>query len=187
MGFYDGKGALEAMFAELRAEVRYEAYDGDAILRRGRTAQILCGDVPIGVIGEITASRRWERFDIDAVTAMFEIDLAALRAALPEDTRQHIPANPYPQSYRDLALIVDAEVTSARIQHIIERHRMVARSIPFDIYEGEGVPEGKRSLAYRIVFQSPRGTLTSEQVDGYQSNILQQLRRELGVELREGS
>ena len=118
---------------------------------------------------------------------MFEIDLAALRAALPEDTRQHIPANPYPQSYRDLALIVDAEVTSARIQHIIERHRMVARSIPFDIYEGEGVPEGKRSLAYRIVFQSPRGTLTSEQVDGYQSNILQQLRRELGVELREGS
>ena len=64
---------------------------------------------------------------------------------------------------------------------------MVARSIPFDIYAGEGVPEGKRSLAYRIVFQSPRGTLTSEQVDGYQSNILQQLSRELGVELREGS
>ena len=64
---------------------------------------------------------------------------------------------------------------------------MVARSIPFDIYAGEGVPEGKRSLAYRIVFQSPRGTLTSEQVDGYQTNILQQLHRELGVELREGS
>ena len=181
------------MFAELRAEVRYEAYDGDAILRRGRTARIVChsrdggDDAPIGVIGEVTAIRRFRRFDIDAVTAMFEIDLAALRAALPEDTRQHIPANPYPQSYRDLALIVDAEVTSARIQHIIERHRMVARSIPFDIYEGEGVPVGKRSLAYRIVFQSPRGTLTSEQVDGYQSNILQQLRRELGVELREGS
>ena len=118
---------------------------------------------------------------------LFEIDLEALRAALPEETRQHTPANPYPEAYRDLALIVDAEVTSARIQAIIERHRMVARSIPFDIYAGEGVPEGKRSLAYRIVFQSPRGTLTSEQVDGYQTNILQQLSRELGVELREGS
>ena len=187
MGFFDGKGVLESLFAELRAEVRYEAYGDDLILRRGRTAQILCGNAPVGVIGEVRQAAL-DRFDIDgAPVAMFEIDLEALRAALPDETLQHIPANPYPQSYRDLALIVDAEVTSARIQHIIERHRMVARSIPFDIYEGEGVPEGKRSLAYRIVFQSPRGTLTSEQVDGYQSNILQQLRRELGVELRESN
>ena len=191
MGFYDGKGVLESLFSKLRAKVRYEAYDDDPILRRGRTARIIChhpgggGDTPIGVIGEV-GRLTLERFDIDGATAaMFEIDLASLRAALPEETRQHIPANPYPQSYRDLALIVDAEVTSARIQAIMERHRMVARSIPFDIYEGEGVPDGKRSLAYRIVFQSPRGTLTSEQVDGYQSNILQQLQRELGVELRD--
>ena len=116
---------------------------------------------------------------------MFEIDLASLRAALPGETLQHTPANPFPEAYRDLALIVDADVTSARIQRIIERHRMVARSVPFDIYSGEGIPEGKRSLAYRIVFQSPRGTLTSEEVDRHQSNILQQLRRELGVELRD--
>ena len=185
MGFYDGKGTLETLFAELRVNVRYEAFNGDRILRRGRTARILSGDMPLGFIGEV-GSPTLQRFDIDGVpAAMFEIDLAALRAALPEETLQHTPANPYPQSYRDLALIVDAEVTSARIQGIIERHRMVARSIPFDIYEGEGVPEGKHSLAYRIVFQSPRGTLTSEQVDGYQSNILQQLRRELGVELRD--
>ena len=186
MGFYDGKGVLESLFAELRAEVRYDAYDDDPILRRGRTASIFYGDSPIGVIGEV-GGPALERFDIDGGAAMFEIDLAALRAALPNETLQHTPANPFPEAYRDLALIVDAEVTSARIQHIIERHRMVARSIPFDIYEGEGVPEGKRSLAYRIVFQSPRGTLTSEQVDGYQSNILQQLQRELGVELREGN
>ena len=186
MGFYDGKGVLESLFAELRAEVRYEAHSSDPILRRGRTAQILYGNAPIGVIGEVS-NAALQRFDIDGAAALFEIDLEALRAALPEETRQHTPANPYPEAYRDLALIVDAEVTSARIQAIIERHRMVARSIPFDIYAGEGVPEGKRSLAYRIVFQSPRGTLTSEQVDGYQSNILQQLHRELGVELREGS
>ena len=185
MGFYDGKGILESLFAELRTEVRYEAYGGDPILRNGRTAQLLCGSAPVGVIGEV-GRPALERFDIDgAPVAMFEIDLASLMAALPAETLQHTPANPFPEAYRDLALIVDAEVTSARIQHIIERHRMVAHSIPFDIYEGEGVPEGKRSLAYRIVFQSPRGTLTSEQVDGYQSNILQQLQRELGVELRD--
>ena len=185
MGFYDGKGTLEALFAQLRAYPRYEAYGDDAILRRGRTAQILCGDVPVGVIGEVRQATL-DRFDIEgSPVAMFEVDLASLRGALPDETLQHIPAIPYPESYRDLALVVDAEITSARIQRIIERHRMVARSMPFDIYEGEGVPEGKRSIAFRIVFQSPRGTLTSDQVDGYQSNILQQLQRELGVELRD--
>ena len=186
MGFFDGKGMLESLFAGLRADARYEAYGDDPILRRGRTAQILCGNAPVGVIGEVRQVAL-DRFGIDgAPVAMFEIDLEALNSTLPCETLQHVPANPYPQSYRDLALIVDADVTSARIQRIIERHRMVARSIPFDIYEGEGVPEGRRSLAYRIAFQSPRGTLTSEQVDGYQSNILQQLQRELGAELREG-
>ena len=185
MGFYDGKGILESLFAELRVEARYEAYGHDPILRNGRTAQLLCGSAPVGVIGEVRQAAL-DRFDIDgAPVAMFEIDLASLRAALPAETLQHTPANPFPEAYRDLALIVDADVTSARIQRIIERHRMVARSVPFDIYSGEGIPEGKRSLAYRIVFQSPRGTLTSEEVDRHQSNILQQLRRELGVELRD--
>ena len=191
MGFYDGKGVLESLFAELRVEVQYEAFGDDPILRNGRTARIVChhpdggGNTPVGVIGEVRQAAL-DRFDIDgAPVAMFEIDLASLMAALPDETLQHTPANPYPPSYRDLALIVDADVTSARIQRIIERHRMVARSVPFDIYSGEGIPEGKRSLAYRIVFQSPRGTLTSEEVDRYLSNILQQLQRELGVELRD--
>ena len=187
MGFYDAKGILEAIFAELRVDARYEAHDSDAILRRGRTARILCGDTRIGVIGEVSPNAL-QSFDIDgAPVAMFEVDLEALRAVLPKEALQHQPANRYPQSYRDIALIVNAEVTSARIQAIIERHRMVARSIPFDIYAGEGIPADKRSLAYRIVFQSQRGTLTSKQVDGYQSNILIQLQRELGAELREAN
>ena len=61
---------------------------------------------------------------------------------------------------------------------------MSIRSTPFDVYEGEGVPPGKKSVAYRIVFQSDKGTLTSEQVDQFQGDILRQLQRELGAELR---
>ncbi|MCI0841949.1 MAG: hypothetical protein J4N64_09245, partial [Chloroflexi bacterium] len=58
------------------------------------------------------------------------------------------------------------------------------RSVPFDVYSGKGVPEGKKSIAFRLVFQSDRDTLTSEQVDKFQGDILRQLERELGVELR---
>ena len=62
---------------------------------------------------------------------------------------------------------------------------LIARcSTPFDIYSGEEISEGKKSVAYRIVFQSDRTTLTSEQVDRAQDDILRQLERELGAQLR---
>ncbi len=184
MGFFDAKGALEAVFDELRLPVRYEPHGADALLHPSRTAQLLCGDTAVGVVGELRAAAL-RRFDIDgAPVALFEVDLAALLSALPQDEFQHKPASRYPESYRDLALIVDADISSARIQAIIERNRVVTHSVPFDIYEGEGVPAGKRSLAYRVVFQSERGTLTSEQIDRIQASILRQLERELGVELR---
>jgi phenylalanyl-tRNA synthetase beta chain len=93
-------------------------------------------------------------------------------------------ASRFPESYRDLALIVNSDVSSASIQQIINRHGLVSGSTPFDVYEGEGVPEGKKSVAYRVVFQSPRGTLTSDEVDRFQGDIIRQLRRQLGAELR---
>ena len=57
-------------------------------------------------------------------------------------------------------------------------------STPFDVYTGEGVAEGRKSVAFRVVFQSDRSTLTSEQVDRFQGDIMRQLRRELNAELR---
>ena len=90
----------------------------------------------------------------------------------------------FPESYRDLAIVVDEDVSVSRIREIIERHALVVRSAPFDIYSGEGVDEGRKSVAFRVVFQSDRGTLTSEQVDRFQNDILQQLSRNLNAELR---
>ena len=90
----------------------------------------------------------------------------------------------YPESYRDLALVVDADVPAARIQGIINRHALVVGSTPFDVYTGEGVAKGRKSVAFRVVFQSDRSTLTSGQVDRFQGDIMRQLRRELNAELR---
>jgi phenylalanyl-tRNA synthetase beta chain len=71
------------------------------------------------------------------------------------------------------------------MQAIIERHRLVKSSTPFDLYAGEQVGAGKKSIAYRVVFQSDKGTLTSEQVGRAQEQIVGELRREVGAELRE--
>ncbi len=90
----------------------------------------------------------------------------------------------YPEAERDIALLVDTNVPSTRIQKIINRHRLVKSSSPFDLYTGEGVPSGKKSVAYRITFQSDRSTLTGDFVDKARADLVRQLEREVGAELR---
>ena len=183
MGFFDAKGALEYMFARLGVDVTYEPAD-DQVLHPGRTAVMLAGNTRLGVVGEVRADVL-DRFEIDGYpVALFEIDMETLLNVASAVDLTYRAASRFPESYRDLALVVDADVSSARILQIIDRHRLVVGSTPFDVYEGEGVPDGKKSVAFRVVFQSDRSTLTSEEVDKFQGDIVRQLGRQLGAELR---
>jgi phenylalanyl-tRNA synthetase beta chain len=167
----------------LGVDVVYEASD-DPIMHPGRTASLLAGNTRIGVVGEVRADVL-DLFELDGYpVAMFDIDMEALLSVASDVDLIYRAASRFPESYRDLALVVDADVSSARIQQIVDRHRMVIRSTPFDVYEGEGVPDGKKSVAFRVVFQSQRDTLTSEEVDKFQGDIIRQLTRQLGTELR---
>ena len=183
MGFFDAKGALEYMFGRLGVDVVYEPAD-DSVLHPGRTAVMLAGKTRLGVVGEVRADVL-DRFELDGYpVALFEIDMETLISVASAVDLTYRAASRFPESYRDLALVVDSEVSSARIQQIIDRHRLVIGSTPFDVYEGEGVPDGKKSVAFRVVFQSDRSTLTSEEVDKFQGDIVRQLGRQLGAELR---
>ena len=184
MGFFDAKGVLESVFSETGISVEFQPAD-DMALHPGRTARLVYGDVTVGVIGEAHPGLL-ERFDLgESPVAMFEIDLELLHEALPHATERYASTSRFPDSERDLALIVDASVSSAAIQSIIQSHDLVRLSSPFDLYTGEGVPAGKKSIAYRIVFQSPKGTLTSDEVDRAQAGILKRLNKQLGAELRQ--
>ena len=183
MGFFDAKGVLEALFGRLDFEVEYEPCES-GFFRQGRAARLTCGGASVGEIGEVRPDVL-TRFDLeDAPVALFEVDVEGLAQVMPDTPRRYRRTSRFPVSNRDVALVMDAAVPSSRVQSIIARHKMVANSAPFDVYSGEGVPKGKKSVAYRIEFRSDRETLTSEQVDRYQSDILRQLRRELGAELR---
>ena len=114
----------------------------------------------------------------------FELDLDAL-SRVPEVAWRYQTTPRFPESYRDLALVVDAGVPSNVVRAIIERHKLVVRATPFDIYSGPGIPDGKVSIAYAVVFQSPSGTLTAKQVDRAQQDILHQLQRGVDAVLRE--
>ena len=182
MDFFDAKGVLESVFGQLSVRVEYQA-STDPILHPGKTAQLVCGGAVIGVTGEVLPGVLG-RFDLEgSPVALFEVDLASLVQA-GEVERHYQSTSRFPQAYRDIALIVDSEVASGSIQAIIERHKLAVRATPFDVYSGQGVPSGKKSVAYSVVFQSPSSTLTAEEVDRAQGDILRQLRRDVGAELR---
>ena len=183
MDFFDAKGLLEGLFGQLGVDIEYRRAE-EPIMHQGKTASLVCGGVRVGVVGEVHP-RVLERFDLgETPVAMFEIDLEAMLEAMPDGAAPYSSIARFPDSERDLALVVDTAVPSASIQAVIERHKLVVRSSLFDLYAGEGVPAGKKSVAYRVVFQSDRGTLTAEQVDKAQGDIVRQLQRELGAELR---
>ncbi len=185
--FYDAKGAVEAVLGELHAEGDFVVAE-DPALAPGRTAQItvpLAGGVRLGVVGEV----RWEvlsAFDIDGTVALFELELDALLAVAksvgPADI--YSPIVRYQDSERDLALLVDRGVQASQVVAIARKNRLVTSATVFDVFEGKGLPDGKKSLAVRVVYQSPNKTLTAEEISRSESGILRSLENQLGATLR---
>jgi phenylalanyl-tRNA synthetase beta chain len=85
---------------------------------------------------------------------------------------------------RDIALVVDSGVTHQQILETMKGFSLVTDVALFDVYSGGQIPAGKKSMAYRLTFQSPDKTLTDQQVNGVQQAILKKLTTGLGATLR---
>jgi phenylalanyl-tRNA synthetase beta chain len=186
--FYDAKGAVESVLADLGIEATFEVGE-DATFAAGRTALIKvpkANNAVIGIVGEVS-SEVFSKFDAEVETvSMFELDLAAI-LKITEDAAGSDKFEEFvrvPASHRDLSLIVDTGVTAGQIVDIANRNRIVTSATVFDLFEGKGVPEGKKAVAVRLVYQSPNKTLSGDQIGKIEGQILNQLSKELGAELR---
>ncbi len=183
MDFYDAKGMVEAMLGHLGAKPSFEPAN-DPALHPGKSANIMCGKLSVGVIGEVHP-KVLERFDIEETpVALFEIDIEALSSLASGVVRKFNDFSRFPASTRDIALIVDGRTSSEDIKRIIERPGLVTQAVLFDVYIGKGIPEGKKSMAYSVQFQSPSATLTAQQVNKALQNIIGRLQKEVGAQLR---
>lgn len=183
MGFFDAKGVLEKIFNSISLQIAYQQAN-DLFLHPGKTAQITFKDTAVGIVGELHP-RVLKKFNLGGIpVAFFEIDLELLISNMLGTNPAFKSISRFPQSKRDVALIVDQHVSSVHIQEIIESHEFVMDSAPFDIYTGTEIPQGKKSITYSITFQSSIGTLTSEQVDKAQHEILQLLASRVKAVLR---
>jgi phenylalanyl-tRNA synthetase beta chain len=123
------------------------------------------------------------RFELPGSVYLFELKIAMLLAQAGH--RQYQPVTRFPATVRDIAIVVDAGVAQQKAMDIIRAVGLVTDAALFDVYVGEQVPAGKKSLAYRITYQSPGRTLTDEEVNRVQQAILKRLGTELGAVLRQ--
>ncbi|MEE8336615.1 MAG: phenylalanine--tRNA ligase subunit beta, partial [Dehalococcoidia bacterium] len=122
-------------------------------------------------------------FDIEQTVALFELDLARLLPHVPE-RRQASAVPRYPAVEQDLAVVVDSAVEAGALQAVVEGSPLVAEARVFDVYRGEQLPEGKKSVAHSIRYQAADRTLTTDDANAEQAKLLERLKREFGAELR---
>jgi phenylalanyl-tRNA synthetase beta chain len=151
----------------------------------GRGAQLKFGDSAIGIFGELHPVLR-ERFDLPMQPVLVgEFDLDAM---LTHVTSMYLvqALSRYPAVEQDLALIVDDNVPADRVQALIQQTggNLIERVTLFDVYRGDPIAQGKKSLAYAISFQADDRTLSDSDVTKVREKIIARLKRELGAEVR---
>ncbi|MSQ32139.1 MAG: phenylalanine--tRNA ligase subunit beta [Dehalococcoidia bacterium] len=181
--FQDAKGIVETILNGLKMSARYEP-SSDANMHHGRAANVVIGSDTVGYVGEVNPILL-ERFDVSSRPVfMFGLDIARLLPRMASTSRTFKPLPKYPGVTHDLALVMDKGVTSEKVQSVIKSFPQVADVTLFDIYEGDKLSQGKKQLAYRILYLSAERTLTTAEAGAVEQQILARLQTELGVTLR---
>jgi phenylalanyl-tRNA synthetase beta chain len=156
--FFVAKGVVESILSRLGVVASFEKGE-DESLCPGRGASVVVGNEKLGVVGELHPKVS-EVFDLSNTVYLVEIDLDKLSPFTTALKKyQQIPR--YPSTSRDIALLVDEQITYQQICDIIQNFSLVNSVALFDLYVGEQVPVGKKSLAFKILDKLQRNLRAS--------------------------
>jgi phenylalanyl-tRNA synthetase beta chain len=180
--FFTLKGIAETVAETLYLSFAYEA-DQKPFLHPYQCAKILFEEKEIGYLGTLTYEIQKEE-DMREAAYLMEIDLQAL-----SDAYGKVPAfNPiskYAEESRDLALVMDKEVTCGQVEDVIKESCAFVKDVTlFDVYEGKQIDKDKKSMAFSVLFVPKDEEFTSESVDAFVKKILKNLRNKLNIDLR---
>ncbi|MGM0471428.1 MAG: phenylalanine--tRNA ligase subunit beta [Bacillota bacterium] len=182
--FFRAKGKLERYFAELNIS-DYDFVAAECpTFHPGRTAEIRVAGAKLGILGELHPDVI-EEYDLLDRTVLFELDFSLLLNQVSDQLSfEELPK--YPASTRDIALVVDQDVSARKIEEIIEEvgGELLEKLELFDLYQGEQLEEGTKSLAYSLVYRAQDRTLTDEEINQVQEEIKSVLNYEVGAEIR---
>lgn len=189
MDFYDLKGVLEALLGSLHIASPSYSPVVHPTYHPGKCAKIASGEQFLGVFGELHPKVR-ENYDLpisyaDVPIVAAELDLDALQRLIPRlYDAEAVPE--YPPALEDLAVIVDEAVPAEQVATVIRQAggKMLAGLRLFDVYRGEQIGVGRKSLAYGLTYQAPDHTLSDKEVQQIRARIIRRLEQELGAHLR---
>jgi phenylalanyl-tRNA synthetase beta chain len=189
--FYDIKGTVEEILEIARVEdyeiIRLDEtdeFDEKTAFHPGRGAAIVKNGTAIGYFGEIHPLVA-NNYEIDTKVYAAKLNIPEMmEIASPEKTYQELPK--YPATTRDLSLICDVELPVGKIESAIKKAvgKILEDVKLFDVYQGEQIEKGKKSVSYSIRMRSKEATLTDEQADSAVKKVLKAL-KEIGAELRQ--
>jgi phenylalanyl-tRNA synthetase beta chain len=182
--FYALKGVIEAISANSGVAIGFAPLDAGKhpYLIPGRSATLVVNEQPVGYLGELHPLVA-KAHDLTAVTAA-ELNLDAIAAALPEPTRFESFTS-FPPSREDIAVVVPQAVAASDVVAAVESSggKYLQDAHIFDVFEGDQVGEGKKSLALRLTYAAPDRTLTDKETEKARKSITAKL-EEIGGALR---
>ena len=182
--FYELKGAIDAVLTKLGiTDYWYDDFKATSdwadqvFWNKTGTAEIKIGDEEIGFVGEISPNIL-DVFNIRRKVAMFNLNFERLLKLISEELIYQ-PSSQYPAAVRDLAVLVSSGDRVGDVIKLIDDigGELVQDVDLFDMYEGEGIPKGKKNLAFHIVYQSYEKTLKDEEVNRIQRKIIKELEK----------
>ncbi|MDX2228982.1 MAG: phenylalanine--tRNA ligase subunit beta [Leptolyngbyaceae cyanobacterium bins.349] len=186
--WYEAKGLLESVFYRLGLGIEYQPDRRDHRLHPGRTASLWLKGGRLGTFGQLHPQLCLERGLPDDVYA-FELDMDVLLANLDQESVRvpiYTPYSAYPASDRDIAFFIPTQFSVAEIDRAIRKvgGNLLESVELFDEYRGINVPEGQRSLAFRLVYRASDRTLTDEDIEPVQQKVRDTLVEKFRVSLR---
>lgn len=181
--FFTIKGIVEAWLNDMSVKAAFVPTSDICEMHPGRTAHIVVQEKVIGFVGQIHPAYE-AKLDLPEVFVA-EIDLDAV-LALKNKTVVFQPISKYPAVTRDIALLVDDTVSNAELEQCLFDNggRFLKHVRLFDLYEGEHVEEGKKSMAYQLTFVNDESTLTDEEIEQAMTKLTEKLVEEFNLTVR---
>lgn len=182
--FYQAKGVIDLLLNKLGiSNIWYDEYQPTpeesklSIWQPKKCAEIKVDNQEIGFLGEISL-QVLAKFKIESKVTVFDIDFEKLPKITSEE-QEYRPISRYPAAVRDIAILVPRLVSVEEVLNkIYDAGGKLIRDVDlFDIYEGEELPDGKKNLAFHIIYQAEDRTLSSEEIDEIQNSIIKTLEK----------
>ena len=180
--FFTVKGIVETIAEQFGLSFNYETCE-KTFLHPGISAKVMCQNQEIGFMGKLSYDVN-EKLSLEIPSFVAELNYGILEQ-LKNDKLVYKPISKFTEETRDLALVMNEDITCATVTEAIESSCKYISSVTlFDVYRGAQIGDGKKSMAFKIVFSPDDHEFTNEEIDKYIQKLLKKLSFTLNIEIR---